>query len=140
MLTVHSSLEVEAPAETVWPIIENFGDISWAPGIERVEIVGEGIGMARMIYMPGMEAIEERLTAMEPDIMRVSYAIPRGLPMPLTDYTASGQVTALPGGRCRLDWRGEAELGEGVTEQEAKDILSGTYDMLMGWIAEHALK
>ncbi|MBD2859159.1 SRPBCC family protein [Spongiibacter sp. KMU-158] len=134
MIEVHVSREVDAPLEKVWALMANFGDLSWAPGIERLEVIGEGIGMIRRVYMPGMEPIDEVLTGMFPEENRLSYDIPRGLPMPMTDYSASGQVSDLGEGRSRLDWYGRCKPLEGLSEADASKILEDTYVMLLGWI------
>ena len=82
------------PAAKVWAVLANFGDLSWAPGTERVEVLGDGIGMTRRIYMPGMDPIDEVLEALDNEACRLRYSIPRGLPMPLDDYQATVRVLA----------------------------------------------
>lgn len=140
MIEVKLSREVDVPAALVWPILENFGDISWAPGIEKVDVIGEGIGMIRRIYMPNMEPIDEQLMAMDGAAMSLSYEIPRGLPMPMSNYSASGQVVDLGEGRCRLNWVGRCQPEAGLSEAEATQIVEGTYVMLLDWIAAEAEK
>lgn len=135
MLEVHVSREWDIPAERVWDLLADFGDISWADGIDRVEVVGDGVGMARLIYMADMPPIEEVLTSRDAEAMTFSYDIPRGIPMPLTNYSANAKVTPLGAGCCRVDWYGRAQP-EGMSDADALAMLEGTYDMLLGWIAK----
>ena len=58
MVEVHVARDLDFPAATVWALLEDFGDISWAPGIDRIEVIGEGIGMIRRLHMQGMDPID----------------------------------------------------------------------------------
>ncbi|MFT5576633.1 MAG: hypothetical protein ACI89D_002162 [Bermanella sp.] len=123
-------------ADTVWALLSNFGDISWAPGMDKVEVIGEGLGMTRRIHMAGMEPIDEVLQAMDHDAMSFSYTIPSGIPMPVTDYTAGPTVVSTGPDSCRVDWRGSA-TPVGVSDEEATEIIKGFYTMLLQWVDEH---
>ena len=41
MVKVSIEREFEVRAEKLWAILANFGDISWIPGIEKVELEGK---------------------------------------------------------------------------------------------------
>lgn len=124
------------PAEKVWALLSDFGDISWAPGMEKVEVIGEGIGMTRRIFMPGMDPIDEVLESMDHDARRFSYTIPTGIPMPVTDYRAGAQVVATGDDSCRVEWFCSA-TPEGVSEGEAAEMVKGFLGMLLQWIDDH---
>ncbi len=124
------------PADTLWALLSNFGDISWAPGMDKVEVIGEGIGMTRRIHMPGMEPIDEVLQDMDHASMSFTYTIPRGIPMPVTDYSAGPTVVPTGPDTCRVDWRGSA-TPVGVSDEEAVEIIKGFYTMLLQWVEEH---
>lgn len=123
-------------AETVWGLLSNFGDISWAPGMDKVEVIGEGPGMIRRIFMPGMDPIDEVLQEMDHEAMSFSYTIPSGIPMPVTDYTAGPTVVATGPDTCRVDWRGSA-TPVGVSDDEAAEIIKGFYTMLLQWVDDY---
>lgn len=108
MVDVHVARDLDFSAATVWALLEDFGDINWAPGIDKIEVIGEGIGMIRRLHLSGMEPIDEQLDSMDASTMTFAYSIPRGIPMPVTDYRANAKVTALDEGRCHLDWYGHA--------------------------------
>ena len=133
MVEAHLQREFNVPAEKVWALLENFGDISWAPGIDKIELIGSGIGMTRRLHIQGMAPIDEVLTAQDSSAMSFSYDIPRGVPMPVTDYSANAKVSALDSGRCRIDWYGRAEPN-GVSDADTVAMINGAYEMLLQWI------
>jgi hypothetical protein len=64
------------PAEKVWALVADFGDISWMPAGTPAEIEGEGPGMARIIG----GAIREQLESIDPASRTLVYTIPEGIP------------------------------------------------------------
>lgn len=139
MINVHLARDFDFAAEKVWALLENFGDIGWAPGVDRTELIGEGIGMTRRLHLAGMEPIDEVLTAMNKTAMTFAYDIPRGIPIPVKQYSANAKVSALSADRCRVDWYGRAEP-VGVSDDDAVAMIQGTYEMLLQWIGEHLTK
>lgn len=133
-LTVQRELPVSA--DKAWALISDFGDISWAPGMDKVEVTGEGPGMVRAIHMPGdAPPIEERLEKLDQQNRLMEYTIPGGIPMPVSDYRAAAKVVPLTEDRCRVDWSCRAKE-EGVSPQEAEAMVAGFYNQLLDWIAE----
>ncbi|MBK6286094.1 MAG: SRPBCC family protein [Gammaproteobacteria bacterium] len=124
------------PAAKVWAVLANFGDLSWAPGTERVEVLGDGIGMTRRIYMPGMDPIDEVLEALDNEACQLRYSIPRGLPMPLDDYQATVRVEALPGGGSRIHWSARAQP-RGIDAATASGLMHGSYAQMLDWLDTH---
>ncbi len=45
MVNVHLARDFDIGAGKVWALLEDFGNISWAPGIDKTEVIGEGVGM-----------------------------------------------------------------------------------------------
>jgi carbon monoxide dehydrogenase subunit G len=136
MVEVHVECDLDFPAATVWALLEDFGDINWAPGIDKIEVIGEGIGMIRRLHLAGMEPIDEQLESMDASNMSFGYTIPRGIPMPVTDYSANAKVTAIDDGRCHVDWYGRA-TPQGASDEEAAAMIRGAYEMLLQWVDEH---
>ena len=129
--------DVALPAAKLWAVIEDFCNISWAPGIERVEIIGSGIGVIRRLHMPGLpEPIDEQLLSIDAATMNMHYAIPRGLPIPLDDYTARARLEKLSDSQTRIHWEGDF-IPRGLSEDDASTIIRGIYDQLIGWIIDH---
>ena len=126
MVETHLAREVNVSAARAWALLEDFGDISWAPGVDKIELIGSGIGMTRRLHIKGIDPIDEVLTAQDGPSMRFSYAIPSGVPMPVTNYSANAKVTALDDKRCRIEWYGQAEP-QGVSDSDAVAMIIGAH-------------
>ncbi len=124
--------ELDFPAERVWAVLEDFGNMAWAMGPPRVELIGSGVGMTRRILMDGMEPIDEVLESMDAASMTLSYTIPRGLPLPLTDYRSTAQVKAGAGGNAIVHWSCECTpTDESMSDADAEALMQGTYNALL---------
>ncbi len=132
---MHTAVERELaiPAERLWATLADFGNMDWAPGIARMEVSGSGPGMVRRIFMPDMPPIDEVLEAIDPAAMRYSYTIPAGIPLPITDYRAEVQLTALPGQRTRIRWSCSG-TPVGASDAEVAAIMQGAYAQMIGWL------
>lgn len=139
-LDVHVQRDLGHSPERVWGILGNFGDMSWTVGTERVEVIGEGAGMTRRLYMPGMsEPIDEVLESMDAGARTFSYTIPRGLPMPIAGYRATVRLEALPSGGCRVHWSATGSA-VGMDAAQASGILEGAYAQMLGWLEDALAK
>ncbi|TNF36837.1 MAG: SRPBCC family protein [Gammaproteobacteria bacterium] len=127
--------EVPITADKLWGILGDFGNMGWAPGIEKTEVIGEGIGMIRRIHMPNMPPIDEVLESVDHSAMHFSYTIPRGLPMPIKNYRAEVQLTALPNGSTRIHWACTGKP-EGISDADVAAIMQGAYDQMIGWLVD----
>jgi hypothetical protein len=126
--------EFEAPIETVWGLIEDFGDLSaWAPNATVTELKGEGVGAERRVEVGGPSGMvfRERCEAHDPEAYSFSYAVLES-PVPFTDYLAVVKLSDLGGGRCGIEWSSrfepdgapEAALVQGVEDTYAAFIAS----------------
>ena len=133
------SRELPFPAHHVWNLLEDFGNIHWAPGIDQLEIIGEGIGMIRRLHINGLEEpIDEQLEAMDSQAMTFSYVIPTGLPFPLKNYRAISSLTA-NGNTTTVTWRSDCEP-DGLSIEDSEAMLEGTYNQLIDWITDELNK
>jgi hypothetical protein len=132
MVEVHLERDLAFPAARVWAVLEDYGNMEWAMGPPRVEVIGEGIGMTRRILMDGMEPIDEVLESMDPDTMSFSYAIPRGLPLPLTDYRSRARVEALAEGGSRIYWSCQCTPTDAaMSAEDTESLMHATYNALI---------
>ena len=139
-VNMHVERDFDHPGDRVWAILGTFADIGWCQGMERVEVRGSGPGMERHIHMPGLGApIEEVLESIDTAARTFSYSIPRGNPMPVTDYLATVRVEELGAGRCRVHWSATGEA-QGIGGEQAAEILSGVYGQMLGWVADALAK
>ena len=140
IITVAVTDIVPASIDRVWPVLEDFGNItSWVPGIDKVEVIGEGVGMIRRIHVEGLEqAIDEKLTYMNASEFSFSYAIPQGLPLPLSEYSASARLKPLDNDSCEVCWQSNC-IADGVSQQEAEAMIESTYQQLIDWLKAYFL-
>lgn len=139
-VNMHVERDFDYAGDRVWGILGNFADIGWCQGIERVEVHGSGPGMARHIHMPGLGApIEEVLESIDAAARTFSYSIPRGNPMPVTNYLATVRVEDLGGARSRVHWSATGDA-TGMSGEQAAEILGGVYGQMLGWLADALAK
>lgn len=134
-MQVHIQRDLPHSADAVWGLLGDFGNMSWAPGIQKLEVEGSGPGMVRRIEMGQGPAIEERLDALDDQRRHLEYSIPGNNPMPVTDYRAWIDVSSRDGG-CRVDWHATAEAA-GMSDEEAAEVVGGAYNMMIDWIDAH---
>jgi hypothetical protein len=133
MVEVRTERDFEVDAEALWAILADFGDIRWIPGIERVDLEGEGVGMIRHVTAPGMPQLHERLDAIDHATMTLDYSLPAVAYLQVRNYRARARVVALAAGRCRLVWSCRAEA-DAVDEAQATANTEAFYEMVMTWI------
>ncbi len=139
MLNVSIEREFDASAEKLWAMLANFGDISWIPAIEKVELEGEGVGMIRYVTTPGLPTLAERLDAIDHDNMILDYSVPLVAYMQVKNYTARAQVFKLADNRCRIHWSCKCEA-DGIDEGQATTNNEGFYEMIMEWVGDYLKK
>jgi hypothetical protein len=127
--------EIAVPAETLWTLVADFGNVAWIPGGQGAEVEGRGPGMLRILQGPKGE-IRERLESADPATRTLVYSITQGIPLPVKSYRSTIKVSAAGKGRSQLEWSCEAEP-DGVTEQEAVKAIEGVYGLMIGWIRSH---
>ena len=120
------------PAARVWELLGDFGNMRWADD-PKVELIGSGVGMTRRIMMPGMDPIDEVLESLDHEARTFSYTIPRGMPMPVSDYRAFVSLEETSPTSSRVRWCATA-TPQGVDAAQANAILTGAYGQLLGWL------
>lgn len=129
--------DFDFPITRVWDVLGDFGNIGWgAPGIQ-VDQIGTGPGMTRRLHMPGMEPIDEVLEAIDHSDRRFSYTIPRGMPMPITNYRAEVELESLGDNRCRVHWGAVGDATGDFTGEQAAEILNGAYTQMLDALDAH---
>jgi len=125
-LTIVKVVEsIKADAKSVWDILGDFGGIKVGGPVTAFEVEGEGVGAVRTITMGGA-LIVERLEAFDPENFTFTYAIiNEDCPLPVSDYSATVEITASEGG-CTVNWTGNFEP-KGQAEDEAKEMVRGIY-------------
>ncbi len=120
MATTEVTRTLDTTPDALWRCVRAFGDLSWAPGDLKVEVRGQGVGQVRIIDLPNGK-VHEQLTSLDDDARSLTYIVPAGNPVPVTDYEARMTVSD-DAGKGRLTWSCVFQP-EGVSEEDAaRDI------------------
>ena len=125
MAHVHVEGEIDAPVETVWGLVGDFGGLVAALGAPA-ELEGEGIGTLRTIKF-GSNMVVERLEELDEAKKRISYSIIEAGPLPVQQYLATMQLAAAGDAKCTLTWSSDFEPA-GASEEDAVTAVRGIYD------------
>lgn len=105
-IRVKETIEINAPADKVWAIAGNFGDMSWHPAIAKTEISSgknNEAGANRTLTLPDGGTIKEVLTSRDDAGMTMKYDITESV-LPLREYSATLQVQS-SGGKTTVLWK-----------------------------------
>ncbi len=107
-LEVARSIEIAAPADKVWAIVGNFGDLGYLDAmISKTEIIkgkNNTIGAQRSITLKDGGRILETLTARRSKPYVLSYRMDQG-PLPVAHYRSKIEVLS-SGNASRVVWSG----------------------------------
>lgn len=123
---------INAPAQTVWDFVSDFGATDkWIPGVESISVAGNGVGAIRTATLASDSGgisgeIQERLETFDADARIYSYAIIGESPLPVTDYLASMAVTEDTPGSCTVTWTSMWQA-VAVPELQIHEMLEGLY-------------
>jgi uncharacterized protein YndB with AHSA1/START domain len=138
MVSVLLEQDMAHPVEKVWEILGDFGNLGWIDGPERIEVIGEGVGMTRRVHMTGMDPIDEVLQSIDETKLSFSYAIPRGLPFPVKDYLSSVRLETKSSGTTTVYWSCTCEgIDDSMPDKDIQAILQGTYQQMLDWLDAH---
>ncbi len=124
MATTQVTRTLESTPDALWHCVRAFGDLSWAPAHLKVEIRGQGVGQVRIVDLPSGK-VHEQLTSLDDDARTLTYIVPSGNPVPVTDYEARMTVSD-DGGKGRLTWSCVFQP-VGVSEEEAARDIRARY-------------
>ena len=132
MADVRIEDEIAANVDAVWAKIADFGAIGeWAPGLEKCELEGEGVGAVRRITMGGMQ-ISERCEKLDEAGHSLTYSIVDG-PMPVENYLATITITDAENGRSRIVWTCSFDT-PGMSDEQAQGMAGGMEGAYKGMI------
>ena len=128
-IMVRKGITVDAPSHLVWKLVGSFdGMDDWHPAVVNSVLVGDGVtpGSRRLLLLPGKVVIAEELLAYSADEMSYSYAIVDS-PLPVEGYVSTIQIISKGDKDSQVMWSSTFRAKEGVSDQEAKDAITGVY-------------
>ena len=136
-IRVKETIEINAPAEKVWALMGNFGDLgAWHPAIAKTEISGgknNEVGATRVLTLKDGGTINETLTAFDAAGMTMKYDITESV-LPVREYGATIKVEAAGAGKATVTWRSMFKrkdpnnpAKEGQDDKTAKDTITNIF-------------
>jgi len=134
-IRVKETIEINAPADKVWAVVGNFGDMSWHPAIAKTEITGGKNNEAdarRVLTLKDGGTINEVLTARDDAGMTMKYDITESV-LPVREYSATIQVQSADG-KTTVLWKSMFKRKDpanppaaGQDDKTAKDTITNIF-------------
>jgi hypothetical protein len=129
--------QIAAPAEAVWAILADFGDVAWIPVAGEVQVEGTGPGMRRTIHGTGETPVIETLEWLRPEDKALAYEIENN-PLPVGRFQAVATVSDSTGPSSAVTWDIDYELlGDDETARGGIELI---YDAMAGWLEDAAAR
>ncbi len=124
------------PAEKVWNVLEDFGNMGWLNMADiSIEVIGEGIGMVRRVSLNG-QYIDERLESMDKQAGLLTYSIEECELFPFKNYLAQMTVEKINEFECKMTWMSDFEEGN-MPKEEAESMMTFNYNTMLDSLAVH---
>lgn len=129
--------EVNVPADKAWAAVSDFQDLSWLPGVTKVEGSGSEIGSERTITLANGEVIKEHVEKLDPGKMMIMYRMDEDniKALPVTNYSSRITVKDEGGGKSTITWWGAFYRGypnndppPELSDEAAKKAITDLYD------------
>ena len=136
-LVVEEKIELNAPADKVWALVGNFGDLAaWHPALSKSETssgTNNKPGAVRDLTLKGGGKIAEKLHAYSAKNMSYKYGIIEG-PVPFSHYVSIISVKSAGAGKSIVIWKGtfkRQDTGDtpaaGQDDETAVKAVTGAY-------------
>lgn len=124
------------PAEKVWNVLEDFGNMGWLNMADiSIEVIGEDIGMVRRVSLNG-QYIDERLESMDKEAKLLTYSIEECELFPFKNYLAQMTVEKTTELECKMTWMSHFEEGD-MAKDEAESMMTFNYNTMLDSLAAH---
>jgi hypothetical protein len=117
-----AEITIDRPADDVWAVIGNFGELTWMPGVETCELDGDD----RILGMFGMRIVERQLARDEKD-KTLTYGIVDGDMKPEVHRAT---ITVMPAGS------GSFVTWDVETDDNMVEVMQGAYTGALGALKE----
>lgn len=136
MHKVEVSGTIEAPAEHVWKLAGNFGELDqFVEAITDCITNDTGIGSVRTLFLQDGGKVKEKLESLDNDQKKLTYSIVES-PMPIQDYIGTIQVKELDEARSEFTWSSTFNASD-EAENDMKEVLEGLYTLGVDGLRKH---
>ncbi len=136
-IVCEGAARIPVSADRVWALVGNVGDVTLAKAfVDKIELVGSGVGAVRQLHLPGGAVICERIEEYNAAERYYVYRVIDQGPTNFTHHLALTQV--VPAGRdaCILSWITTAQPVGGHCE-EVRAQLQGNIDFVLKGVQEY---
>jgi hypothetical protein len=117
-----AEITIDRPADDVWAVIGNFGELTWMPGVETCELDGDD----RILGMFGMRIVERQL-ARDDEERTLTYGIVDGDMKPEVHRAT---IKVMPAGS------GSFVTWDVETDDNMVEVMQGAYTGALGALKE----
>ncbi|HEY3671991.1 MAG TPA: SRPBCC family protein [Acidimicrobiia bacterium] len=117
-----AEITIDRPADDVWAVIGNFGELTWMPGVETCELDGDD----RILGMFGMRIVERQLARDDED-RTLTYGIVDG---DMNPEVHRATITVMPAGS------GSFVTWDVETDDAMVEVMQGAYTGALGALKE----
>ena len=131
---VVSSVEIAAPAASVWNIVGNFAGFPvFIPALAHIEMTGSGVRSVRKKLFKDGNVVIEQLNSRDEQAMHMTWSLIY-TSLNIGNLWAAMQVQAIDANRSRATWTIQAEPWEGGPQDLPgfQAVLQGFADEAMG--------
>jgi mxaD protein len=136
-IRVKETIEINAPADKVWALVGNFGDMgAWHPAIAKTEITNgksTEAGATRLLTLKDGGTVNNILTAYDAASMTLKYEITESV-LPVREYSGTIKVEAASDGKSLVTLRSMFKrkdpsnpAKDGEDDKAAKDTITNVY-------------
>lgn len=139
MTNVELECDLNVSADDAWLVLADFGAfLDWAGGPgATAKIEGEGPGMVRLLKIPELGTIGERLDSIDTNNKVLCYSLVEGQPLGMEIYSATVRLVGINATSCKMQWRGEFEPAPGHAAEEVATNLSSSYQGMSAALEAH---
>ena len=131
-VNVESAGYVEAPIDTLWSIVSNFGDIHhWHPDVVASELesgTGTDPGSVRKLRLRNGMTIREKLLAISPMDHYYKYSVVDS-PLPIQDHESLVRFTPVDDNQTQVTWTAGFSVTQGDSTALANGVKAGVLDL-----------
>lgn len=125
----YAMVEIEAPAQRVWDLVDDFEDYhAWNPTVSTTRVLrgtGRDVGSIRQLEFRNGARMSQELTRLDAGLMRKEWQLVGWSVFPMEEYRASLSVIEVAPARSMVVWQSHFTTKSIVSPEEEALVESG---------------